>query len=168
MVYDGIHSLLDSTQVAHKVRTASEQLERLVMGLSVSQMNIPGAVGIWSVKDVLAHVTFWENHCIQALRAVHRNEVPNLDANDQVEIYNASVVKQYFLTPLGTILARWHATREELLELLVPLDINQLNNPFYFPWSNGRSLVSLIAASTFDHEYEHYLQIQEWLLTQKV
>src|SRR5258705_2354997 len=36
-------------------------------GLSDSQMTLPGVTGNWSVKDIVAHVTWWEEEALKHL-----------------------------------------------------------------------------------------------------
>jgi len=38
------------------IRVTSTRMELLLSQLSVEQFNQPGAVGVWSVKDVLVHM----------------------------------------------------------------------------------------------------------------
>src|SRR5690349_1936341 len=98
---------MDVTELAALIRTTSRQFELLISRLSVAQMNQPGAVGIWSVKDVLAHVAFWDRHAVDILRAARRGEMPPLALEDKTESCNASVVAQYYLAPLSAVIAGW-------------------------------------------------------------
>lgn len=154
---------MNASQLAARIQATNAELERLIMQLSVAQMNIPGAVGVWSVKDVLAHIAFWQNYIAKVVRAAKRGEEPQLYADDQTERYNASVTKQYYLASLGGVLARLHTAREDLLEAIADLSDEQLNQVDYFPWSNGRSLLEHITASSFGHDQEHIQQIRQWM-----
>jgi uncharacterized damage-inducible protein DinB len=145
------------------IRTTSTQLELLISRLNVADMNQPGAVGIWSVKDVLAHIAFWERHAVDVLRAARRGEAPRLDAEDETESRNASVVAQYYLAPLSAVVAGWHDAREELLEEIQDISDADLNDPRRFPWSQGRTLLDRIAEDSYAHEQEHIDQIRSWM-----
>src|SRR5215470_6970157 len=107
---------MDAKELVGRIHATNIELELLASGLSVAQMNQPGAVGSWSVKDVLAHIAFWERYMANILRAAQRGEMPELDVEDTTESRNASVVAQYYLTPLGAVIASWHAAREDLIE----------------------------------------------------
>src|SRR5215212_1400965 len=122
------------------IRETGTRMELLLAQLSVAEMNQPGAVGVWSVKDVLAHLAFWERYAVDTLRAVARGEAPALSADDETERKNASVVAQYYQRSLSAVLADWQQAREELLDALEGLDDEMLNDPDYFPWSAGRTL----------------------------
>src|SRR5262245_35619380 len=150
-------------EIARRTRETGARLELLLAQLSVGQMNLPGAVGVWSVKDVLAHIAFWERYMIGILRAIARGETPELEADDETEQRNASVLAQYYLRPLSTVVADWHAAREELLDELEGLSTADLHDPDRFPWNEGRPLISRIIGNAYEHEQEHIDQIRAWM-----
>ena len=154
---------MDTTELATLVRTTSTELELLLSRLTVSEMNQPGAVGVWSVKDALAHIAFWERYIVRVIKAARHGETPQLDAEDSTESRNASVVAQYYQTPMGAVLASWNEAREELLEQIARLSEADLNDPDRFPWNEGRALLERIAANSYEHEREHIEQIRSWM-----
>ena len=145
------------------IRTTSTRMELLLAQLSVAEINQPGAVGVWSVKDVLAHIGFWERAAVNILRAIGRGETPDLFADDETERNNASVVAQYYQRSLAAVISDWQQAREDLLEALEDLDDEDLNDPDRFPWSAGRTLLDRIAGNSYDHEQEHIEQIRAWM-----
>ena len=145
------------------IRATSTRLELLLAQLSVAEMNQPGAVGVWSVKDVLAHLAFWNRYAMNVLHSIARGETPELGADDETERNNASVVAQYYQRPLAAVIADWQQAREDLLDAIEDLDDEALNNPNYFPWSAGRSLLDRIGGNSFEHEQEHIEQIRAWM-----
>jgi hypothetical protein len=154
---------MDSTELAALIRATSTELELLIARLTVAEMNQPGAVGVWSVKDVLAHIAFWERYAVRVLKAARCGETPEFDVEDSTESRNASVVAQYYLTPMGAVIAGWHEAREELLEQIVGLSEADLNDPDRYAWNEGRSLLDRISANSYAHEREHIDQIRAWM-----
>jgi len=154
---------MDATQLATMIRHTAKELELLVARLSVAQMNQPGAVGVWSVKDVLAHIAFWQRYAAALARAVADGETPQLEAEDETELRNASVVTQYYLAPIGAVLASWNEAREDLLDQIAGLSDDDLNDPNRFAWSEGRTLLDRIASNSYEHEQEHIEQIRAWI-----
>ncbi|MBM3947941.1 MAG: DinB family protein [SAR202 cluster bacterium] len=45
-------------------------------GLTTGELEEHGAVGEWSVKDILGHVTTWEDECIKALKLFQQTKRP--------------------------------------------------------------------------------------------
>ncbi|MEO7910378.1 MAG: maleylpyruvate isomerase N-terminal domain-containing protein, partial [Roseiflexaceae bacterium] len=94
-------------ELTARIRVTSTRMELLLSQLSVEQFNQSGAVGLWSVKDVLVHIAFWERHAVNMLKAVARGKTPDLLADDSTERSNASVVAQYYQRPLAAVIADW-------------------------------------------------------------
>jgi hypothetical protein len=154
---------MDATELTALIRATSTELELLISRLTVAEMNQSGAVGVWSVKDALAHIAFWERYAANIVKAARNGETPQLDVEDETESRNASVVAQYYLAPMGAVLARWNEAREDLLDQIAGLFEADLNDPDRFPWNEGRSLLGRIAANSYEHEREHIEQIREWI-----
>jgi hypothetical protein len=154
---------MDATELVARIRATSTQLELLIARLTVAQMNQAGAVGDWSVKDVLAHIAFWERYATGVITAARQGEAPQLDAEDGTESRNASVVAQYYLASMGAVIASWNEAREELIDQIEELSDADLNDQQRFPWNEGRALLERIAANSYEHEHEHIEQIREWI-----
>jgi hypothetical protein len=157
---------MDATELAALIRATSIQLELLIARLTVAQMNQAGAVGAWSVKDVLAHIAFWERYATGVVKAALGGETPQLDAEDSTESRNASVVAQYYLASMGAVIASWNEAREELLDQIEELSEADLNDPERFAWNEGRTLLERIASNSYEHEQEHIEQIRAWIQQQ--
>jgi uncharacterized protein (TIGR03083 family) len=145
------------------IRLTSGQLERLLAQLTVEQMNRPGAVGVWSVKDVLAHLAYWQRYAAELAACALSGETPDLEGDDATERSNASVVAQYYQRPLASVIADWQAAREDLLDQLEELSDEDLTDPERFTWNGGRTLLDRIMGNSFEHELEHIEQLREWL-----
>ena len=61
----------------HAERT---KLDKKMDGLSPEEMCFPGAMGDWSVKDILAHLVDWEQRLAGWYEAGLRGDAPHLPA----------------------------------------------------------------------------------------
>jgi hypothetical protein len=154
---------LTIAELIAQIRAVSTRMELLLAQLSVAEINQPGAVGVWSVKDVLAHIAFWERDAANMLHAAVRGETPDLFADDATERNNASVVAQYYQRSLSAVIADWQQAREELIDAIEDLEDADLNDADRFPWSGGRTLADRIIGNSYDHEQEHIEQIRAWM-----
>src|SRR4051812_47910572 len=139
---------MNVAELTAQIRATSTRMELLLAQLSVAEINQPGAVGVWSVKDVLVHIAFWERYAANILHAAARGETPDLFADDSTERNNASVVAQYYQRSLSAVIADWQQAREELIEAIENLDDADLNDPDRFPWSGGRTLADRIISNS--------------------
>ena len=153
----------EARRIRALIRETGTRLDLLLARMSVEEMNRPGAVGAWSVKDVLAHLAYWQRYAADILRAAADGSTPDLVGDDATERFNASVVKQYYQRPLARVVAEWHAARDELIDLLDSVSDEDLTDPARFPWSQGRALLDHVAGSSYAHEQEHIEQIRDWM-----
>ena len=63
-------------QLVEKLERAWDELRQSYVDLPEAQMMEPGVVGDWSVKDVLAHVTTWEEEALTHLPHILAGQTP--------------------------------------------------------------------------------------------
>jgi len=128
------------------MRTEHSQLEALLNSLSEEQMLRPDVVGTWSVKDVLAHLTWWEQAMISEI--VHGVELdPGLNGEPwSTERANALMVEAKRGTPLADILAAFHDSYRQVLQVVEHLDEAELANEEFY---------THLANNTCNHYAEH-------------
>ena len=51
----------------HRLDQAWQALQDAYAGLSEAELLQPGVTGTWSVKDIIAHVTWWEEEALEHL-----------------------------------------------------------------------------------------------------
>jgi len=61
---------MDRRHLIARVEKAWRDLEQSYAGLSDSQMLTSGVTGDWSVRDILAHVTTWEQEALKHLPTI--------------------------------------------------------------------------------------------------
>src|SRR5439155_2124114 len=59
------------------MRDARSEWEALLSEVGEARMQQPGVEGDWSVKDIVAHVAYYERWLVGYLQAAQRNERPN-------------------------------------------------------------------------------------------
>jgi hypothetical protein len=58
---------VDKTQLLEWIAASRAELDAVIAPLTDAQMTVPGAEGTLSVKDLLAHVSWWERRTLRAL-----------------------------------------------------------------------------------------------------
>src|SRR5215469_12903643 len=60
-------------ELLERRRALYTQFDALITGLSEQQRQLPGVNGDWSVKDHIAHLTFWERvNLLEMLKAIEQ------------------------------------------------------------------------------------------------
>lgn len=130
-------------------------LERLLTPLSPEQMLQPGAIGDWSVKDVLAHLYEWQQMFFGWYEAGLRGETPALPGRgykwNQLPALNQEIYTAYHGAALKDVLAKFRASHERTLALVESLPEADLFTPGRFAWSGKHSLATFISANTASH-----------------
>jgi hypothetical protein len=67
---------VDRTQLLARLEKAWRDFHESFAGLSDSQMVQPGVTGDWSARDILAHVTTWEQEALKHLPTILKGGKP--------------------------------------------------------------------------------------------
>ena len=67
---------MNSEQVLKRLDTAWAAFEESYAGLSDAQLLLPGVTGEWSVRDIIAHVTWWEEEALTHLPLIREGGRP--------------------------------------------------------------------------------------------
>ncbi|MBP8973551.1 MAG: ClbS/DfsB family four-helix bundle protein [Anaerolineae bacterium] len=146
------------------LRAARERLLSALEGLSEEDMLRVGAVGIWSVKDVLAHLVSWEAELVTALAHLPQSggRPPHIVEIEDIDEWNAEQYRTNAPRPLTAVLEDFHGVHKHLLEAVAALDNRTLDDNRRFPWMEGEPLSYLILENAVWHEEEHAEDIRAW------
>ncbi len=123
-----------------------------------------GAVGIWSIKDVLAHLTAWESELITALVHVENKKkgAPNIIKIDEIDEWNAERYHESASRGLQVIWDDFMGIPKHLIQAINALDDNTLDDNRKFPWMEGEPLSYVVYENAIWHEQEHADNIIHW------
>ncbi len=136
--------------LAH-ITAARVALTSSIYGLSEEELTTKGAVGDWSVKDVMAHLGRWEEICFDELQKYLRGEQSTEDFRDALA-YNDRWEAQLQALSLQETIERFETAHYRLFGLLSSLTPEQWNG-YVRAWVRG---------STWHHFEEHSEQIRAW------
>ncbi len=141
------------------IRRDRATLDALVASLDEAQMTTPALDGGWSVKDVLAHISAWEELCASWLDAAGRGETPDRPEVRNVDETNARVYAAAKDTPLALVLARSRTSYEAMLRAVEALSDADLADEQRFGWPAWQ----MASGNSDEHYREHAAQIARWL-----
>jgi len=120
------------------------ELVKTIRGLSDEQIVKPDTVGEWSVKDIMAHITFWESRLIHDVGLLERGEHP-VESSDYESINQQEATRSRSAS-LDDVRAQFDATHDQVMGML-----------------EGTSHISreLVAAGTYEHYDEHRADIRK-------
>jgi hypothetical protein len=149
-------------------RALYTHFDALIAGLSEQQLQMPGVNGDWSVKDHLAHLTFWERvNLLDMLKAIEQGTSwtdPGLERTEEVrDQTNQQVYLHNKDRSLADVLSEFQATHQQVIESLEKLSEEELQTPH--DWLGGDSIMTWLSDPN-GHYDEHEQSIRDWLARQ--
>jgi DinB superfamily len=124
-------------------------------GVSDSLLMEAGVVDDWSVKDVVAHVTAWEEEALKHLPLIIAGGIPaRYAAQGGIDAFNARKTQEGRRRSLAEILRRRDQTHARLVEFVR----SQPDGTFGGPTRARRRL----RLDTYGHYPEHTAAIRAW------
>jgi hypothetical protein len=120
----------------------------------------------WRMKEVLDHITGWDDAVIASIKSFLAGEVPATPASRGIDAYNADTVSSREAIPYEVTKREWEISRAELLDLLSKMTDEQLHTPFTLPWGAQGTIEDLVEIFT-EHEETHAKEIHA-ILTQQL
>ncbi len=154
---------MQKNEILDQIKASRSNLLTAIDGMPNDALLRPGAVGIWSVKDVLAHLTVWQSELITALAGIDRpTRVPGIVKIEDLDEWNEDQYRGNVRRPLDIILEDFHGVHKHLLKAIEAIDEKTLNDARHFAWMEGEPLWYLIAENGYWHEQEHADEIGRW------
>jgi hypothetical protein len=149
-------------------RALYTHFDALIEGLSEQQLQLPGVDGDWSVKDHLAHLTFWERlNLLDMLKAIEQGTSwtdPGLERTEEVrDQTNQQVYLHNKDRSLADVLSEFQATHQQVMESLEKLSEEELKTPY--DWLEGETIMTWLSDPN-GHYQEHEQSIRDWLARQ--
>jgi hypothetical protein len=154
--------MLKRTELLTELIRVRAELQAVLDDLSETHLLAPGALGTWSVRDVLAHLTACEVDMLTNLGRVKRGAKPGPTqwTKEAVQKQNEAWHAEMRDRPLNSVLADFHGARKQTLRVLEGMSDQEAAKPA--DWLQGRSLAEYMADMTLDHEREHLEQLRRW------
>ncbi len=89
-------------------------------------------LGIWSVRDMLAHLAGWDYTNIDAIKSVMAGELPSFyeQKDRDWQTYNAMLVKKYGRNTFRELLATLKESQKKLVDQLATIPPEYFNRDF--------------------------------------
>jgi DinB superfamily len=108
---------MNTQQVLKRLDAAWADFEASYVGLSESQLLIPGVQGQWSVRDIIAHVTWWEEEALKHLPLIRQGGRPPRYSVQYggIDAFNALMTEQRRHLSLAEVLRQHDDVHARLL-----------------------------------------------------
>jgi hypothetical protein len=143
-------------QVLKRLDQAWEELTDSYAGLSDPELLEPGVAGDWSVRDIIAHVTWWEEEALTHLPHIVAGETPPRYSTTYggIDAFNAVMTDQRRHLSLTQVLRQRDDVHRRLIGLVETAPDDQLASETRF-----RRRLRL---DTYGHYPKHARAIRQW------
>jgi hypothetical protein len=147
---------MNRQQLLDKVDKAWVALKESYAGLSDAQLAEPGVVGEWSVKDLLAHVTTWEEEALKYLPVIIDGKTPPRYSTQYggIDAFNDLRTEQKRRFSLPEVLAQFVEIHSRLISYIQTVPEEQFTRETPF-----RHRLRL---DTYSHYPLHTRMISDW------
>jgi len=123
---------------------------------------ITGVVGLWSVKDILAHLSAWESEVVTALNQVQNKRIPSILRIEDIDEWNDEQYRINLRRPLEVIQGDFEGVHKMLGRMIQDFDERSLLDNRKYSWMEGEPLWYLVEENVTLHEREHADSIRAW------
>jgi hypothetical protein len=143
-------------QLLNRLDTAWVAFQASYAGLSNLLLTEPGVTGDWSVKDLIAHVTWWEEEALRHLPLIIAGARPPRYsvAYGGIDAFNAMMAERKRDMSLSDVLTQQDDTHRLLIDFVQSVPEDQFTRETRF-----RHRLRL---DTYSHYPIHTRAIQEW------
>jgi len=153
---------LSKAEILKRLETEYLRLQTALDGVTQAQMISPGVCGTWSIKDILAHLIYWNDLPVNELEhALAGESLPNEDLDD--ETINARSVAEYHTKSTDEVMIDFDASFLRVVDAVHALPASAFESDNELEQRLGNTVHGTLSGNTYDHYAEHLEEILTWL-----
>lgn len=150
---------MNRDQVLRRIDSAWLDFIEVIDSVPDDLVDVPGAVGFWSVKDIIGHVETWDREALDSLRQfVGDRDTRALVSWPDVDEFNARQWEAKRNTDLFDLRHEMENTHGHLMEFLSSLPEEE------FALEQVQERIQI---DTYGHYEDHGPEIRRWLKVQR-
>jgi len=159
------HQPMTGTQLASILQAERTRWNTLLAQVGLERMDVPGIEGEWSVKEVVAHLTWYEQSIVEGAQQALRTGTftRRRPAGVGLDEMNAQIAAASRAQPASDVLAEADAVFGNLLSVVAACPQDILNDPQRLglpedivPWMG-------VANNSYAHYRQHETALRAWL-----
>ena len=149
---------MDRKQLLQRIDHAWDAMKAAYFGLSESELVESGVMGSWSIKDIIVHVTWWEEEALTHLPSILTGEKPPRYSitHGGIDAFNAKKYEEKKDLSISMVLQQRDEIHRRLIDFLQQVPEAQIERETRF-----RHRLRL---DTYGHYLKHAEVIREWLM----
>jgi hypothetical protein len=124
-------------------------------GLDDNILRQPGIVGKWSIRDIIIHITTWEEEALKALPLIiNKMPVPRYVKYGGIDSFNAREQERKKGYSLEKAKQEFYQVHSKLIDYLISIPDST--------FQNNKRFIKRIYWDTYGHYREHHKQVLVW------
>jgi hypothetical protein len=148
----------DRNILLRRMDETRSRIESLLPGIDPKKEIYPN----WTIKDMLAHMTGWDDATIDSLRSHVIDRPPSVPAIRSLDEYNALTVSSRKDLAYKQVLQEWRLTRQVLRTIIEQMPEDKFFGPVVVPWGE-KATVTYLVNMFREHEEIHAQDIAKWV-----
>jgi hypothetical protein len=154
------------TDLLDKLAHNRDELLTLVADLNEEQITTLPVVGIWTIKDAVGHIAYWEGVILDHVRESYAEGRPRpVSSAESDDAINEREAAKRHDRPWTRVRAEFESVRAALIGKVESLNESELAFQVPNPWPNETRFYSvgqMIEEDAIGHCREHMRHIQRW------
>lgn len=150
-------------QLLGSIKQEHKNLENSIKGLSDTEMIKTTEPGEWSVQDIMAHVTAWEQSLLNWYERGLRGEkqvMPEWNKPGVLDAINLDIYRRNKDRWLKEIKKEFKGSYKQILKTVKSIPEEWMLTPARFDWTGKSTLMDYIFSNTSEHYADHTLMIE--------
>jgi DinB superfamily len=145
--------------LATELVEARRAFEQALADIDPALLTSPGLVGVWSARELVAHMGYWAGHAAEAIHLAEQGRLDEFEVDvPSVDERNAVVARVAGETDMATVRSREEMAFEAFRKRILTVDPEWLAERD----SDGDTLEEIIKYDGADHFREHTNDIRAW------
>jgi len=157
---------IDKARLLDLLEAEYEFVHRTIDDLSGEIMLTDNVSGTWSIKDTVAHLTFWMKQVLRWFAQLEANRTPDFPeqgyTDEEVDTINDAQSAKDKDRSLDDVLADFHNTYHDVYRLIEGMSEDDLFHST-FDGLIRDPMWRHVVNNTYEHFHEHIKPVREWL-----
>lgn len=122
-------------------------------------------LGVWSIKDLLAHLVGWDFTNLEAAKAILAGKTPNFYSyhDRDWKSYNARLVAEYKKDDFADLLSSVEDSHQTLIDFLKTIPAEEFDKDRGVRFKGYKVTIARLLKVEIDDERTHHTQIEEFI-----
>ena len=151
----------EQEKTIQRLNRSRQQMLKAMAGLNEGQASSLTVTGVWTIKDLLGHITAWDTTILHPLELFHTGNEFITEPIEDYLAWNDDQAEQRAVQSFSQTRVEFIEIRSALIAAYQSLPADMLLKVFTAPWGDKYTISKMISGLAW-HEAEHAKEISQW------